>query len=236
MIVAFVGLTLLGVLLDENDDPSRDSISESRPSSPSQAKADSAVDKRKIKNDTHSKRYQLTLTSTRRGQDVVVRGKTNLPNGAVVDVTVSRVSRHSSEKENRATHAAGTTAVVNGGAFSTVINRIDDSDLALGIEPDLFGPLAEIDSHLTVCTEFYTGQEDGKSRQPTADVRSEVGASGERLRNSAQASEFGSATKHPSWMLEAQTSVLYPVAGLSDIAAAQGSQPVVHPLNSRFCG
>jgi hypothetical protein len=161
-----------------------------------------------------------------------VTATTNLPNRALVYVTVSRAFKNRGEKDVRAVEAGRKNVTVTNGRISVLI-RVDEKTLLVGV-PDL-GRIATVDNALTACADFPTGRDiDGKQYQPNPRVRRIVGPRGEHLKGSPQAFVFGSLTPTPSHWLEASARVVVQSPLISRIAGLQGSVPTSSPL-SGFC-
>jgi hypothetical protein len=169
----------------------------------------------------------------------VVRGTTNLPEGAVLSIYASQAFRFEREHEIRASRIATSSAVVKRGKFDVSLGPLDYGDLIVGLEPgtgDLeYGAIAVIDNAVTVCTEFQTGEDYNGDPYQQDDVMGAVGSSGEMLKNSPQVEEFGSLTPTPSYWLRALSSVRSGASALlSAVDAAQGSSPQQRRLHG-FC-
>lgn len=155
-----------------------------------------------------SLRYVINLTaSAQNSETILVRGQTNLPDSAVVTISVSQAFRFKRERDTRASHLAGATATVDSGEFITTLGPLDYGDITVGLEHGVgdleYGPVALVDNAVTVCAELKTGEDfDGVPRQHDEAVRDAVGPFGENLKSSPQANEFGSLTDTPSYWLE----------------------------------
>jgi hypothetical protein len=185
-------------------------------------------------------RYEwITLQATSKGARAIrAEGRTNLPDGAVLSLSASRAFRNAHEHDVRAVNAAEDSATVSGGAFSAVL-KLNEGTLLVGLDVDKsdpsMGPIATIDSAVTVCADFETGKNlDDKPRQPDADVRDTVGEFGERLRGSPQVTVFGSATPTPANWLEVKRRVVLQSPLLGRIERVQGRRPRLARL-AGFC-
>lgn len=186
-------------------------------------------------------RYTLTIRTSPAGSTrLSVHGKTNLPDGAVIDLIAAQAFRFRSEhqiRESQVTHAKRVT--VKTGTFSASMGPLDYGDITAGLQQGGqpgFGPIILVDNAVTVCAAFETGANlDGKPRQPDSAVRAAVGANGEYLKTSPQKSVFGSLTPHPSNWLEvtARASVGAQNAAAA-VASAQGLAPTLKQLHG-FC-
>jgi hypothetical protein len=174
--------------------------------------------------------YKINLHARASGVRVIrVTGTTNLPDRAVLVLSASRAFRNAYEHDVRAVNAAGAHVTVSDGRFSGVL-RLNERLLLLGIaggkvDPTM-GPVAKVDSAVTVCVDFETGKDNaGKTNQPDPSVRSAVGEFGERLRNSPQRTVFGSLTPNPENWLEVERRVALKSYLLGTIAHVQGREP-----------
>jgi hypothetical protein len=184
--------------------------------------------------------YLMSFTATPRGSSMLVRGRTNLPDGAVVSVSASQAFRFKRESDARASRVAGANAKVEDGKFVTMIGPLDYGDVTVGLERGVgdadYGPVTLVDNAVTVCAVLPTGEDDdGVARQPDEAVQEALGRFGENLKSSPQATKFGSLTPTPSYQLQ----VVKRVRGaaprvLAAIATAQGSTPAPRRL-SGFC-
>jgi hypothetical protein len=184
--------------------------------------------------------YTIRFHATPEGARAIrAEGRTNLPDGALLTLSASRAFRYAHEKDVRAVHAAGDSVTVSGGAFSTVL-KLDEGTLVVGLDVDkndpTMGPIATIDTAVTVCAEFRTGKDllEDKPEQPRASVREVVGESGERLKTSPQAKVFGSATPNPATWLEVERRLVMKSPLLDRIVSVQGRRPVSTRL-AGFC-
>jgi hypothetical protein len=169
-----------------------------------------------------------------------VHGKTNLPDGAIINLSAGQAFRFRSEHEIRESQVAHPkTVTVREGTFSANMGPLDYGDITVGLQkggdPD-FGPIVVIDNAVTVCGQFQTGKDlDGKPRQPDSAVTDAVGANGENLKNSPQKTVFGSLTPHPSNWLQALSRVRVGVENAAaSVARAQGAAPKLMRLHG-FC-
>jgi hypothetical protein len=175
-----------------------------------------------------SKTYVIHLHAVRLGPSRVrVRGETNLPTGAVIQLSGSRAFRNAGERDVRAVNAGDRKVKVSNGHFAAVL-PLDEKTLMLGVGKSKYDDrIAVIDNAVTACAEFQTGRENltGKPYQPDPRVRKIVGARGERLKGSPQVTVFGSATPTPANWLETTVRVATSSPLFSDIAVAQGTVP-----------
>jgi hypothetical protein len=221
LLAVLSALTIIGFLLPEDN---------GRTTSPTTAPAS-----------TEPTMYVMSLDASESSTKTIsVRGRTNVPDGAVVVVSASLAFRFMREDDVRASRVAGRSTTVKDGAFATTLGPFDYGDITVGLEDGLgdleYGPITLVDTAVTVCAELQTGEDfDGVPRQPDASVRDAVGPFGEDLRSSPQAVEFGSLTSTPSYWLEVTERVQGGVPGvLNAIAEAQGSAPTRALLNG-FC-
>jgi hypothetical protein len=175
---------------------------------------------------TASKRFVMRLHADNAGaRKVRVRGVTNLPDGAVIHVTVSRAFRNMQESDVRAVNAAGKTVTVSNGHFAALMT-LDEKTLLVGLVDPSLGRVAIVDNAVTACADFQTGRDfDGNQHQPDADVREVVGPRGEQLKGSPQVTVFGSATPTPSNWLEVTARVAMESPLIGQIAKVQGTRP-----------
>jgi hypothetical protein len=173
---------------------------------------------------TASKRFVVRLHADSAARKVRVRGVTNLPDGAVIHVTVSRAFRNIQESDVRAVNAAGQTVAVSNGHFAALMT-LDEKTLLLGLDDPSFR-IAIVDNAVTACADFQTGRDfDGNQYQPDAGVREVVGPRGEQLKGSPQVTVFGSATPTPANWLEVTARVVMASPLIGQIAKVQGTRP-----------
>ena len=183
----------------------------------------------------------MSFTATLRNSNtILVTGKTNLPDGALVSIEATQAFRFKRESDIRASSVAAANATVENGMFVTTVGPLDYGDITVGLEPGVgdpdYGPIALVDNAVTVCAQLQTGEDyNGVPRQTDDAVQEALGPSGENLKSSPQATEFGSSTPTPAYWLE----VLSRVRGaapsvIAAIATAQGSKPATGRL-SGFC-
>jgi len=187
-------------------------------------------------------RYVITMKVAPAGSNrIAVTGQTNLPDGAVINISAGQAFRFRREQDIRASLVTPSrTVTVTDGAFSTSLGPLDFGDITVGLERGVgdmtYGPVVVVDNAVTVCAQFQTGDDfDGNNRQPDSAVRETIGPNGEALENSPQKDVFGSATPNPSNWLELvrRVSVGVPKAAAA-IAAAQGQRPTPTRLKG-FC-
>jgi hypothetical protein len=168
---------------------------------------------------------------------VELLGSANLPDGSIITTSTSRVFLEDGATDTQAAHSGGGQAVVRNGRFSAHI-ATDEKNLLIGIntsDPLNRATIAEVSNALTVCAEFATGRNlKGRQNQPDPKVRRAVGASGEQLSGSPNATVFGSLTKHPATYLAVQTSVPFASPLLDRLSQLQGKPVVTLPL-AGFC-
>ena len=183
----------------------------------------------------------MSFTATPRNSNtILVSGRTNLPDGAVVSVNASQAFRFKRESDTRASRVAGANVTVEDGKFVTTLGPLDYGDITVGLERGVgdseYGPIALVDNAVTVCAVLPTGEDlDGVPHQPDDAVQEALGPFGENLKSSPQAEEFGSLTPTPSYWLEVLRRVRGAAPGvIAAIATAQGSTPAPGRL-SGFC-
>jgi hypothetical protein len=182
--------------------------------------------------------YSIQITATSGSAGIVdLLGTTNLPNGSRITVVTSRVFLEDAATDTQAAASGGGQAVVRHGQFKARV-ATDEKDLLIGINTnDPMNPLtiSEVSNTLAVCAELATGRNlKGDQNQPDPKVRRAVGADGEHLRSSPNATAFGSLTKHPATYLEVQTSVPFASPLLDRISQLQGKPASSVPL-AGFC-
>ena len=120
----------------------------------------------------------------------------------------------------------GRESIIQNGSFTTTM-PIDESQVPVGIESNILGPIVALDSAITVCAVFPTGIDpvNNAPEQPDPAVREAVGASGQNLKGSPNVEVFGELTKTPTYRIEVQTRVEHPYAGLGELAAREGRRP-----------
>lgn len=192
-------------------------------------------------------RYTLTIAATRAGSTgLVVTGRTNLPDGALVFLGAAQAFRYHGEHATRETGIATKTVRVSHGAFSATLAPFDYRTLLAGLTPDTsvaLGQMDAVDNAVTVCASFETGYKDNPKtynedkampEQPDPAVRQAVGPRGEYLRNSPQHTVFGSSLPHPDYWLEALARAPGAGSAAARVQRAQGSAPTVTSLKG-FC-
>jgi hypothetical protein len=187
-------------------------------------------------------RYTITLkTSSAGAARLSVRGRTNLPDGAIISLSAGQALRFSKEhqiRESQVAHAK--TVTVRNGTFSASMGPLDYGDITVGLQKgvgdSIYGPIVVVDDAVTVCAEFQTGTDlNGKPLQPDSAVADVVGANGENLKNSPQKTVFGSLTPNPSNWLQALSRVRVGIKNAAAaVASAQGARPTLRRLHG-FC-
>ncbi len=120
---------------------------------------------------------------------IVVEGKTNLPNGSVLEIKVDRVSIWKGEDMERFFTVASSDIVVNNGTYKTEIN-IDDRKF-LEFEKISGEIIKEVNENVEVSVIFNPS-----TKQPQ-NVTNIIGSNGQKLNSSPQKKVFGSATPNP---------------------------------------
>lgn len=179
--------------------------------------------------------YVIRLRVTPDSNRVRARGTTNLPDGALITVLASRAFRYANETDVHAVSAARDAVIVADGEFATTLD-LNEDDLLVGLEfqgDPGFGPIEVVDTAVTVCAQFRTGDEDGEPIQEGHVVEA-VGPNGERLEGSPQVTVFGALTDNPSNWLEAERRARVQSPLLAEIADIQGERPRSRRLTG-FC-
>jgi hypothetical protein len=184
---------------------------------------------------TASKRFLMRLHAESLGpRKIRVRGVTNLPDGAVIQMSISRAFRMTRESEVRAVSVGRKPVTVSQGHFAALL-RLDEKTLLIGLDEPSLGRIGVVDNAVTACADFETGRDlDGNQDQPDPKVREIVGPSGERLKGSPQVTVFGAATPTPSKWLEVTSRVPMNSPLVGRIANAQGTRPKSARLDG-FC-
>lgn len=182
--------------------------------------------------------YSIQISATIDSAGAVeLLGSTNLPDGSIITTSTSRMFLADGATDTQAADSGGGQAVVRNGRFSAHI-ATDEKKLLIAVDtsdPLNRATIAEVSNALTVCAEFATGRDlKGRQNQPAPKVRRAVGASGEQLRGSPNATVFGSLTKHPATYLAVQTSVPFASPLLDRLSQLQGKPATTLPL-AAFC-
>jgi len=177
--------------------------------------------------------FSIEVETSAKGRDGIrVTGTTNLPDGSVLGITVSRALRNQDETDVRESPAGDGEVTVQEGAF-TLSLTLDETTLPMGVDEQF--PIAVVSPLVDVCVTFATGVDNaGIPYQTDAGVLEAVGPNGERLVNSDQARIFGSLTDHPAHWLEVPTSFRQRVQVMDQIVSQQGFEPDVELLEG-FC-
>jgi glucose/arabinose dehydrogenase len=163
---------------------------------------------------------------------MTVTGSSNLPNGALLNISVARPFLNEGEEDIRESTAGSVAISLVDGRFNASIPT-DESDLLIGVDSQF--PIALVGDSLTVCVTFQTGaDQDGQARQTDPLVVQAVGPNGESLADSPHLQVFGSATANPANWLEVFKMVPSRSLLISRIATQQGSRPAEGSLEG-FC-
>ncbi|HEC32789.1 MAG TPA: hypothetical protein ENI63_00835 [Candidatus Kaiserbacteria bacterium] len=140
--------------------------------------------------DTKNTIYQLSGSGKSVSDNkITVEGKTNLPDGSILEISVDRVSVWKGEDMERFFTVASSDTVVNNGVYKTEIN-IDDRKL-LEFEKNSGEIIKEMNKDVEVSIIFNPS-----IKQPQ-NVINIIGNKGQRLESSSQKKVFGSATPNP---------------------------------------
>lgn len=151
---------------------------------------DSVPVSEQIQKETENIVYQLSGEGKSISNDkIMVEGKTNLPDGSILEINVDRVSIWKGEDVERFFTVASSNTVVNNGVYKTEIN-IDDLKF-LKFEKISGEIIKEVNKNVEVSVIFNPS-----TKQPQ-NVTNIIGNKGKKLNSSPQKKVFGSATPNP---------------------------------------
>ena len=175
--------------------------------------------------------FTLTLTASAGRDKVTVHGTTNLPDGTLVTVLLSRNVRFKGE-DPRAFHAGGDGVSVKGGKFESDIQLKEDmlrTTVTLASDQTSFGPLESISNTISACAQVRPNDE-SETPQPE-NVQKALGDKGANLKSSPEATKFGD-----GYRLETLTGVQLPSPSLAAIEGELGKvKTVVDAPDDLFC-
>ena len=138
---------------------------------------------------------------------ISVDGVSNLPNGALLDVSVYRLFTFAGETDERISYESRGVekASVWDGKFNT---KITTNDEAFKNGLSLSGEGVVVNKNVRVEVTFDPTRQNPSQKE---EILKAVGSSGEKLINSPQRATIGEKTENPFNQLEVKLSVLYPL-------------------------
>lgn len=148
--------------------------------------------------------YNLTANANVINESIVgISGTSNLPNGALLNITAERLFMWRGESEEKYYRVATSTTSINNGAFDIQLT-IDDSKLLTYLIKSNEG-VSSVNNNIHLEVIFYP-----KADNQPAEIINVVGTNGEKLATSPQKDVFGSLTKTPVNRMHVEINTLLP--------------------------
>ena len=172
--------------------------------------------------------FTLAVTPTPKFDTVSVNGTSNLPDGTIVTVQLSRNVTFEGE-DARSFHAGGEGVPVRAGKFRADIDLDERLMTSSVIDQSSFGPLETISDTVSVCAQVRPNKEN-ETHQPEH-VQQALGDNGANLASSPQTKKFGG-----GYWLEVISSADLPSPSLGAIEAELGEvKTVTDSAKDLFC-
>lgn len=155
--------------------------------------------------------FVISVKVSGRGAHILLTGTTNLPDGALVTIGVTRNVKYKKDSDPRAVMLGGDGVKVSSGKFRADLTTTERQSIASN--ESSFGSIETVADTIIGCAQIRSNNADESPQPPV--VAQAMGKDGKNLKTSPQKQSFGSALN-----LEASDTVVFPSPALGALGAS----------------